>query len=452
MVTSLPSYEEILPEKSSDSIVFQQTQPLYAMAQESARSCWRRTWIPIWRDALLPYLYTRLVLLVVGLLGILYIMPLLVRNPILAPSAPFPQELWLMWRHFDSGFYIQIAWHGYEPASALHTSSNWAFYPFYPLLISVLGRLMGGDENGFTLAGCCISFLASLVAVGYLYVLVRREMDGKIASRAVFYLATYPLSFYLSAVYPEALFLALAIAACYYGRQQSWWLAGLCGGVAALTRPQGSVLLLPLACEYLRVVVQPFLSDPDVECLWMSKLIGYFKALKRAMFKPYSWLTGIALSLIPGSLLCFLLYSQFKTGDLLATFHTEDWGWGRKFSPPWRLLIYSLRHPIIGQPLNWNFWLLNIVLAFAFLGVVIWSWRKLPMLYALYATIMVLLPLSSNFLNSFDRYSLAVFPVFILLALYGERHRNGHTLLMTSFIAIQAVCMLLYVMGVPIIA
>jgi hypothetical protein len=447
-MTSLSSSEDILSEKVSGDVAIQQTQPLHVIARESAQDLWK----PLWSEALLPYLCTRVVLLLVGLLGIFYIMPLLAKNPFFAPPAPFPQELWLMWKHFDSGFYIQLAWHGYAPASALHTSSNWAFYPLYPLLIAGLGRLMGGGENAFALAGYCISFLASLVAVGYLYALVRRELGGQIAARAVFYLAIFPLSFYLSAVYPEALFLAFAIAACYYARQQSWWLAGLCGGLAALTRPQGSLLLLPLACEYLRVIAQPFLAVSEGERSWPTQLREYFKALGLAMGKLHNWFTGIALCLIPGGLLCFLLYAKLKTGDLLATVHTEAWGWGRTFSPPWRLLIYSLRHPIIGQPLNWNFWLLNMFLALASLGVIIWAWRKLPVLYALYATVMVLLPLSSNFLNSFDRYSLTVFPAFILLALFGERHKNGHILLVTSFTAIQAVCTLLYVMGVPVIA
>lgn len=50
--------------------------------------------------------------------------------------------------------------------------------------------------------------------------------------------------------------------------------------------------------------------------------------------------------------------------------------------------------------MNWNFWALNITLAFAFLGFTVWAFRRLPLIYALYTAVMVLLPLSANlFLN-----------------------------------------------------
>src|ERR1700694_1907006 len=71
---------------------------------------------PIWREALLPYLFTRGVLILVGLLADFYILPLLTRNPVLpsvSANTHFPDALWLMWRRFDGGFYVDIAQHGY---------------------------------------------------------------------------------------------------------------------------------------------------------------------------------------------------------------------------------------------------------------------------------------------------------------------------------------------------
>lgn len=129
-------------------------------------------------------------------------------------------------------------------------------------------------------------------------------------------------------------------------------------------------------------------------------------------------------------------------------------GWGRTLAPPWRLLIYSLLHPILAAPMNWNFWVLNIVMAFAFLGFVVWAFRKLPAIYALYTAVMVLLPLSANLLNSIGRLYLVVFPAFILLALWTNDDRRPmlHYLLIGTFAAFQAIFMVFFVLGLPAIA
>src|SRR5437588_11890782 len=83
---------------------------------------WRISWKAIWLDALLPYLITRLVLVLVGLFASFYILPLMANNPLLpahTANTSFPQALWLMWQRFDSGFYLDIARNGYWPASTI---------------------------------------------------------------------------------------------------------------------------------------------------------------------------------------------------------------------------------------------------------------------------------------------------------------------------------------------
>lgn len=67
---------------------------------------------------------------------------------------------------------------------------------------------------------------------------------------------------------------------------------------------------------------------------------------------------------------------------------------------------------------------------------------------------MVLLPLSSSRLNSISRYYLIVFPVFILLALWSESAEQVYrrVLIITLFAMLQAVLMVLFVLGIPAIA
>ncbi len=437
-------------------------QPLPATPQKKNRRLLETSNLfSLWRYALLPYLGTRFVLVIVGLLANFYLMPLIIANPVLPSHATymqFPQALWLMWQRFDSGYYLNIARHGYGPASMLHNHSDWVFYPLYPLLISCVAFVLGRSNDAFSIAGLLIANISALIAIVYFYLLVNKEFGREVAARAVLYLALFPMSFYLSAIYTEGLFLALALACIYYARRQSWWIAGLCGGLAALTRSQGIALIVPLAWEYLRVTSERYVPLPEQ---WPQKLSergrlwlrSYWRGLSLAARELKNWATGLALGLIPAGLLSFMLYAKMQTGDLLATFHADAWSWGRQLAYPWQLLLYSLRHPSLGDPLSWNFWLLNIILAFAFLAITVWALRRLPMMYAFYTAVMVLLPLSANLLNSVGRLYLVVFPAFILLALPDRKNRQPwHNFLIASFAALQALFMVFFVIGMPAIA
>ena len=438
------------------------TKPLNSELSQSGESQPSLRRATIWRDALLPYLVARLGLVVVGLLADFYILPLLKHTSILpspAANTHFPDLLWLMWQRFDSGFYLNLATSGYWSASTLHTYSNWAFFPLYPLLIFLVAHLFGGSTVAFSMAGLLISNAAAMIAVFYLYKLVQREFGTKTASLSVIYLALFPTAFYLSAIYTESLFLACAVACLYYAREQRWWLSGLCGGLAALARAQGVFLLLPVVWEFWQVISDryaPLTSTAHdhfyvrIRAWLTSRLLGPLLAPRA----PRNWLSLCALGLIPAGLLTFLIYGKIKTGHFLATFDNQKWGWGRTLTNPVQLLYMSLTHPEKANPMDWNFWIVNICIALLFLGFTVWALWKLPMMYALYTLVMVLVPLSSSRLNSLSRYYLIVFPVFILLALWSKKveHANRRLLIMILFAMMQAMLMVFFVLGLPTIA
>ncbi len=419
----------------------------------------------IWRDAFLPYLVTRLGLVVVGLLADFYILPLLKHTailPSLAANTHFPDLLWLMWQRFDSGFYLDLARSGYWPASTLHTYSNWVFYPLYPLMIFLVAHLFGGSTVAFSLAGLLISNVAALIAVFYLYKLVQREFGAKTASLCVIYLALFPTAFYLSAIYSESLFLACAVACLYYARGQRWWLSSLCGGLAALARVQGVFLLLPVAWEFWQVISDRYAPiNNSAHDHFYARLYAWLRAwLTSRVLGPLlaaralrNWLSLCALGLIPAGLLAFLIYGKMKTGHFLAPFDNEKWAWGHTLENPVQLLYISLTHPEKANPMDWNFWIANICVALLFLGFTVWALWKLPMMYALYTLVMVLVPLSSSRLNSLSRYYLIVFPAFILLALWSKRveHGNRRLLIVILSAMLQAMLMVFYVLGLPAI-
>src|SRR5207248_7294904 len=82
--------------------------------------------------------------------------------------------------------------------------------------------------------------------------LVQSEFGAALANRTVWYFLIFPVSFYLTAAYAEPVFLAASVIAIYAARRDRWWLAGVAGAAAALSRPYGVLIGCPLALEYLR--------------------------------------------------------------------------------------------------------------------------------------------------------------------------------------------------------
>src|SRR5262249_50384735 len=129
---------------------------------------------------------------------------------------------------------------------------NVAFFPLYPDLIRVFHFVVPlSHDVGWLTEGIILSNAALLVALVYLYRLVRLDYEPRIAARTILYLCVFPTTLFLSAVYPESLFLVLVVSAFYYARTARWFVAGTLTAAAAICRPPGILLIVPLVFEYL---------------------------------------------------------------------------------------------------------------------------------------------------------------------------------------------------------
>ena len=130
-------------------------------------------------------LATRLMFFLIGIITVYSILPL-VKNGLSYPPDPnltrFPDMLYLMWRHFDSGFYLNIATRGYRGPQTLHRMSNWGFFPLYPVLVVLVGSPFGKSLEVFQVGGLLISNIATLVAATYLYKLTKLEPGEGVAT------------------------------------------------------------------------------------------------------------------------------------------------------------------------------------------------------------------------------------------------------------------------------
>ncbi|MCL6107188.1 MAG: glycosyltransferase family 39 protein [Actinobacteria bacterium] len=320
----------------------------------------------------------------------------------------FGHYLFDIWARWDSVWYLEIAHHGYSA-----TNGSAAFFPLYPLLIAVFKPAFGG--NG-VVAGILISLASCLVAFYLLFRLVEIDFGAGVARRAVLYLAVFPTSFYFQAIYSESLFLALTIGCIYLARRRQYLFAGALGLLATLTRSAGLVLILPLALMYMH----------DRGWNW-RRIKG-------------NW---IFIMLVPLGLGIWMLYLYVKFGDPWL-FSEAQSNWLRQVNALgpigglWNGIdaaFQGIKTILSSSDINYSpidldprLWpannVMNLAFTLPFLGLAVAAFRRLSPAYAAYGLASLLLPLSlpSAFvpLLSMPRFVLAAFPLFILLALWGE--------------------------------
>lgn len=133
---------------------------------------------------------------------------------------------------------------------------------------------------------------------------------------------------------PEPLFIFAILASFYFFRLKNWWLAGIFGALAQITKSPGILLFIAYELIILKETIKT----------------------KRLNFKTYP------LILIPLSALGIFLFYYRQTGDFLAYFHSGDNF--HLFFPPFQIFK-------TGQ--NWigDFWLEDVVYIYLLGGLTI---------------------------------------------------------------------------------
>lgn len=276
---------------------------------------------------------------------------------------------------WDGDPYVDIARHGYEGAER---ATHGAYSPLYPALMRVGGLVLGGSVDAYIVAGVLISNAALLFALRSLLLLATPRIGLDAGRRAVIYVLVFPTTIVLSAVYADALFLALAITSAVEAQRGRWWRSGLFATLAALTRPFGALAVIPLAVA-----------------LWQARGRAPITTWLAASFAPFAFLAWAA-------------YLYAISGDPLRVMHVYA-AWGSAPRSPLQAFTDLFDPAIYGFP----WFVLSLIVIFAVLVVA--SWRMTGPGLGAYATAAFLVLASSGSLTSSMRYELSIYPAFIVL-------------------------------------
>ncbi|MDQ2918594.1 MAG: glycosyltransferase family 39 protein [Verrucomicrobiota bacterium] len=290
---------------------------------------------------------------------------------------------WATWDRWDALRYLQVAREGYVATG--EARFNLVGLPLFPWLVRAVSWL----GLNVSLSAFLVSGLASIIAGLLLFELVRADEGEEIGRYAVWFLFIYPTSYFLHIAYTEATLLALTLGCFVAARRQRWWLAGVLGGLASLSRWHGLILLPSIALE-----------------AWEQ-----FR-LTRRFDKRWLW-----LGLIPCGFAIYVWVNYTVTGDPLAFTKLMGDHFYRKLAPPWGGLR-SLWDSFYEGDLEYVM-MTGVAEAFFTLlaiGLTVWSWFALRASYSVWMTVNLLLFLCSSFIQAVPRYTLVMFPIFILFA------------------------------------
>ena len=387
---------------------------------------------------------------------------------------------------YDSEYYISIALNGYNdsltqayypgrgsgiPAcqpTDKWTSLNYAFMPGYPMAMRgvvavenvVPGLSTQTDDGKAALAGVIVSALGGLLAMLALArlmgALARRNgsasddaetvvskgrWGGAGGLRAAFYLLVFPTGFYLAQVYTEGLFIGLAFMACAMAVEKKVVLATVFAALAAIVRPTGLVLALPLAWM--------------AGAMWFETLRNNREALRDRLVAVRLAAAAI-VPLVP--IAVFLVWKNSILGQNWQL--VEDNFFHRTFDvnysiDMWGKVVDSFfsgvdkTGGIFAQgalPSSSTVYIgLELLAVVAAVVASVWLFRKMPGV-ALFGLGILALSVFSSSAQGMDRYVLAVPAIFLMLASLGRKITFDRAWVLVSTL-LMGMLVMLYTFG-----
>lgn len=308
--------------------------------------------------------------------------------------------------HWDSGWYRDIATHGYGSTRVVpdgRSLSDYAFFPLYPALERAVSELTGLRILD---SGILISAVASIVAAGGIYAIGRQVFDERVALVLVVLWSALPIAIVQSMAYTESLVTALSAWALYSILRGRFIAAGVLASLAGLTRPIGGAVVLAVV---LSAVVELHSgpgqahTDSDASSRWCLPVI-------------------LGALIAPIGMGAYLGWVAIRRGSPLGYFDVAR-EWGNGLDGGMSFLAW------VGDMLTGSKALFGLLIC-AGLGLLLWAiitiiQQRYPLCVVVFAVTCVLIALAtSGYYGSKPRYLLPDFPLLAPLAVFLARTKT----------------------------
>ncbi|HEY9060740.1 MAG TPA: hypothetical protein VIO64_09600 [Pseudobacteroides sp.] len=318
-------------------------------------------------------------------------------------SIGFWSSMEMLWNKWDSGHYMYIAENWYTNDLESDKRYHLVFYPLYPVLIKGVYFFV----KSYFWSGVIVSNISLFLGCTYLYKLVKIDYEEDVAFRAVKYVLIYPITFFLSITFSESVFFTLSIMTVYYLRRHKWFLTGICGMFAAVSRNFGIFLLIPVFAEFLLYFADAYRNRKD------GKLV--MKLLK-----------GLNIMFIPAGFSLYLLLNKLISGDWFTFLKYQKEYWSQSFGMFYENIKTTFINAIPGVS-TWgaadriSIWVPQAFSIILVSILLVYGIKRIRTSYSLYMLVYITAALSPTWLISGTRYLMCVFPMFIIFACISKK-------------------------------
>lgn len=257
----------------------------------------------------------------------------------------------------------------------LPTEYYTAHFPLFPLLIKFFGLVIN-----YPYAMLIVTVLSSTLAIYFFMKLISQYVEKKDVLFLTFLFSIFPARWLIvrSVGSADPLFLAAIIGSLYYFKNKRYWLAGIWGAVAQLTKSPGILLF----ASYATFFIYEYVKNHKID------------------LKKY-----IPILLIPLSLFVVFFFYKIVQGDFWAYFHSGDNI--HLIFPPFQIFNYAAAW--VG-----TFWLEEIIFIYLLGAMGVYKlFQKKEFELGIFGVIFFVLTL---FIAHRDlmRYSLPLLPIMIV--------------------------------------
>jgi len=288
---------------------------------------------------------------------------------------------------WDGDWYASIVTNGYDDVLI----EGIRFFPGYIFAGRFFNSFIPGSAAVSLILIANIASLITLMAIKKL-VLIEKGSE-KLAKRSVWLLSVFPSAFVLTWAYAESLFLALSIFCFVALRKEQWKIVIFCSFAAALVRPTGLLLTIPIFCA-----------------IWESWKINQRKMSFQSIVALISGPVGSGI---------YILWASLHFDELFAPIKAQE-SFRGSFVDPFSRVIKGVSRVLTGTSATET---LHIISALLLLFLLVKLFKDWPLRYGLFSSSCMVVALGAENINSLERYALNGFPVILSVLLLVSQPR-----------------------------
>lgn len=334
---------------------------------------------------------------------------------------------------WDANNYQRIADLGYAGYNENGDFTTLAFFPLYSWTARMLSILLRNTYASLLTT----SFICYAAGCGFLYKLCALDYGRNTAKNAVIFISVFPHGLFFGTMMNESIFFMFTVITLYFIRQHKWWLVGIFGALASLTRLAGIVLAFPALIEFIEYY----------------NLFGKIKEKKFGEVCIILFKIGSPVFIMLLGTFIYLYCNYRTTGEWFKfldyqqkywNHHSTYFGTGVKnvfnnaFNADKPMILAAIHIPSV----------ISIIFV---LAAMVYGLRRSRSMYSIYLIIYFIVNMSVDWIISTPRYMSCALPAFIFLADFADRHKWSEPLITASMAVGFGIYLTAYLFGKQIL-